>query len=92
MRIFGVILAGGQGRRMGGQDKALVALAGPPLLAHVIARLEPQVERLALSANGDPARFARYGLPILPDALGAGPLAGVLAALRWAAPDAWRTI
>lgn len=86
MRIFGVILAGGQGRRMGGQDKALMALAGQPLLAHVIARLKPQVERLALSANGDPARFARFGLPILPDALGAGPLAGVLAALRWAAP------
>jgi molybdopterin-guanine dinucleotide biosynthesis protein A len=71
---------------MGGVDKALVPLAGAPLLAHVIARLEPQVERLALSANGDAARFARFGLPVLPDADGAGPLAGVLAALRWAAP------
>jgi molybdopterin-guanine dinucleotide biosynthesis protein A len=50
MRIFGVILAGGQGQRMGGVDKALVPLAGAPLLAHVIARLEPQVERLVLSA------------------------------------------
>ena len=86
MRIFGVILAGGQGQRMGGVDKALVPLASAPLLAHVIARLEPQVERLALSANGDAARFARFGLPVLPDAGGAGPLAGVLAALRWAAP------
>jgi molybdopterin-guanine dinucleotide biosynthesis protein A len=86
MRIFGVILAGGQGQRMGGVDKALVPLAGAPLLAHVIARLEPQVERLALSANGDAARFARFGLPVLPDGPGAGPLAGVLAALRWAAP------
>jgi molybdenum cofactor guanylyltransferase len=91
MRIFGVILAGGQGQRMGGsdgrgRDKALLPLAGAPLLAHVIARLEPQVERLALSANGDAARFHRFGLPVLPDHLGAGPLAGVLAALRWAAP------
>jgi molybdopterin-guanine dinucleotide biosynthesis protein A len=86
MRIFGVILAGGQGQRMGGVDKALVPLAGAPLLAHVIARLEPQVERLVLSANGDAALFARFGLPVLPDGPGAGPLAGVLAALRWAAP------
>jgi molybdopterin-guanine dinucleotide biosynthesis protein A len=86
MRIFGVILAGGQGQRMGGVDKAMVPLAGAPLLAHVIARLEPQVERLALSANGDASRFARFGLPVLPDGQGAGPLAGLLAALRWAAP------
>lgn len=86
MRIFGVILGGGRGQRMGGQDKALLPLAGAPLLAHVIARLGPQVERLALSANGDAARFDRFGLPVLPDSLGAGPLAGVLAALHWAAP------
>ena len=91
MRIFGVILAGGQGQRMGGVDKALVPLAGAPLLAHVIARLEPQVERLALSAKGDAARFARFGLPVLPDGPGAGPLAGVLAALRWAAPFLFTT-
>ncbi|MEL6210433.1 MAG: NTP transferase domain-containing protein, partial [Pseudomonadota bacterium] len=57
MRIAGVILAGGLARRMGGGDKALLALAGRPLLAHVIDRLAPQVERLALNANGDPARF-----------------------------------
>lgn len=95
MRIFGVILAGGQGRRMnpvgGGTDKALLPFAGAPLLAQVIARFEPQVERLALSANGDAARFAAFGLPVLPDALepdqmAAGPLEGLLAALRWAAP------
>lgn len=86
MRIFGVILAGGQGRRMGGADKALLPLAGVPLLSHVIDRLEPQVERLALSANGDAGRFARFGLPVLPDEAAAGPLAGLLAALRWAAP------
>lgn len=87
MRIFGVILAGGQGRRMaGGADKALLPLAGAPLLAHVIDRLEPQVERLALSANGEAGRFAGFGLPVLPDAEAAGPLAGLLAALRWAGP------
>jgi molybdopterin-guanine dinucleotide biosynthesis protein A len=86
MRIFGVILAGGQGRRMGGVDKALIPLAGAPLLARVIDRISPQVEELALSANGDPGRFAAFKLPVLPDALGAGPLAGILAALRWAAP------
>lgn len=86
MRIFGVILAGGQGRRMGGADKALLPLAGRPLIAHAIDRLEPQVERLAISANGDPARLSRFGLPVLPDAGGShGPLSGLLAALDWAA-------
>ena len=84
MRIFGIILAGGQGRRMGA-DKALLPLAGRPLLAHVIDRLEPQVERLAISANGDPARFARFGLPVLPDDTPLGPLSGILAGLTWAA-------
>ena len=86
MRIFGVILAGGTGQRMGGADKALLPLAGRPLLAHAIERLEPQVDRLALSANGSPARFAGYGLPVLADAMSQGPLSGVLAALCWAAP------
>lgn len=86
MRIFGVILAGGAGRRMGGADKALLRLAGQSLLGHAIARLEPQVERLAISANGDGARFAGFGLPVLADATPLGPLAGVLAALHWAAP------
>lgn len=87
MRIFGTILAGGQGRRMGGADKALLLLAGRPLIAHAIDRLEPQVERLALSANGDPARLARFGLPVLPDdGHPQGPLSGLLAALDWAAP------
>ena len=87
MRIFGIILAGGLARRMGGADKALMALAGQSLLAHVIARFEPQVEALALSANGDPTRFAHFGLPVLTDdATSFGPLSGILAALRWAAP------
>lgn len=87
MRIFGAILAGGQGRRMGGADKALLPLAGRPLIAYALDRLEPQVERLAISANGDPARLARFGLPVLPDGDGSqGPLSGLLAALDWAAP------
>lgn len=86
MRIVGVILAGGEGRRMGGRDKALLPLAGRPLLAHAVERLGPQVAALALSANGDPARFAATGLPVLPDAeRGQGPLAGLLAGLDWAA-------
>lgn len=85
--IAGVILAGGRARRMGGGDKALLPLGGRPILAHVIDRLAPQVDRLAISANGDPARLAGFGLPVLPDAVPGhpGPLAGVLAGLDWAA-------
>lgn len=89
MRIAGLVLAGGQGRRMGA-EKALVALAGRPLVAHVAARLAPQVAVLALSANGDAARFAALGLPVLPDLpgeAGEGPLAGLRAGLAWAATE-----
>lgn len=85
MRIFGVILAGGQGRRMGGADKALLSLGGVALVQRARERLEPQVEALAISANGDPGRLAFTGLPILSDADPRGPLSGVLAALDWAA-------
>ncbi|MFP4405914.1 molybdenum cofactor guanylyltransferase MobA [Rhodosalinus sp.] len=83
----GVILAGGRATRMGGADKPLLDLAGRPLIAHVIARLGPQCAGLAISANGDPARFAPFGLPVLPDETPGhpGPLAGVLAGLDWAA-------
>jgi len=85
--IPGLVLAGGRGRRMGCVDKPLVPLGGRPLLAHVVARLAPQVGALAIGANGDPARFAAFGLPVLADgeAAGAGPLAGLLAGLDWAA-------
>ena len=85
LRIFGVILAGGAGRRMGGRDKALLMLGGQTLLGHAQSRLAPQVERIALSANGDPARFAPDSV-VLPDDGSHGPLSGILAALDWAAP------
>jgi molybdopterin-guanine dinucleotide biosynthesis protein A len=88
--VTGVVLAGGQSRRMGGGDKGLLELAGRPMLAHVIARLGPQVGRIVISANGDPQRFARFGLPVVADTVPgfAGPLAGVLAGMRWSAANA----
>jgi molybdopterin-guanine dinucleotide biosynthesis protein A len=85
LRIFGVILAGGQGRRMGGADKSFVTLAGRPLICHVLDRLRPQVDSVILSANGDPARFAELGCVVVPDEASQGPLSGILAALRHAA-------
>ncbi len=84
MVIFGAILAGGEARRMGGADKALLRLSGRSLLSHAIERLSPQVASIALSANGNPARFAEFELPVLPDDAPLGPLSGVLAALDWA--------
>ena len=83
----GIILAGGKATRMGGGDKGLRVVAGKGLLDRVIERLGPQCEALAINANGDPARFAGFGLPVLPDSLPdhPGPLAGVLAGLDWAA-------
>lgn len=81
--IAGVLLAGGQARRMGGGDKCLRTLGGETLLARAIRRLGGQVGRLVLNANGDPARFAGFGLPVVADPVEgfAGPLAGVLAGL-----------
>lgn len=83
----GIILAGGRATRMGGGDKCLKALGGRRIIDHVIERLAPQCAPLALNANGDPARFAGLGLPVLPDSLAGhpGPLAGVLAGMDWAA-------
>jgi len=85
--IAGVLLAGGQSRRMGGGDKCLLLLGSKPILAHVIERARPQVSALALNANGDAARFSAFGLPVVPDGIAGfpGPLAGVLAGLDWAA-------
>ncbi len=88
--VAGVIMAGGLSRRMGGGDKCLRPLAGRPILAHIIARAHPQVGELVLNANGDPARFADFGLPVAADLVAgfAGPLAGVLTGLDWAARHA----
>ncbi|HLT78629.1 MAG TPA: molybdenum cofactor guanylyltransferase MobA [Ferrovibrio sp.] len=84
--ILGVILAGGLARRMGGGDKGLKTLAGRPILARIVDRLRPQVDGVIINANGDPARFDDFGLPVAGDAVEgfAGPLAGVLAGLAWA--------
>ena len=89
-QTFGVILAGGLARRMGGGDKPLRLLDGRPMLDHVMARLAPQCATLAINANGDATRFAAYALPILPDTLpgNPGPLAGILAAME-ASPLPW---
>jgi molybdenum cofactor guanylyltransferase len=83
----GVLLAGGLARRMGGGDKPMRQIAGRTILDRVIARLEPQCEELILNANGDPARFATFGLPVISDTVEnfPGPLAGILAALDWVA-------
>lgn len=82
---------------MGGADKALRALCGVPMLARVIDRLRPQVSEIVLNANGDPGRFARFGLPVVEDAIPghSGPLAGILTGLRWTQtnrPDARRIV
>jgi molybdopterin-guanine dinucleotide biosynthesis protein A len=85
--IAALILAGGQGTRLGGADKAFLTLAGQPLLTHLLSRLTPQMQTIAISANGDLTRFAPYALPLLPDAPGhaqKGPLAGLAAGLAWA--------
>jgi molybdopterin-guanine dinucleotide biosynthesis protein A len=88
--VLGVLLAGGLSRRMGGGDKGLLRLGGRPILAHVIERMRPQVAQLVVNANGDPARFRGYDLPVAADIVEgfAGPLAGVLTGLDWAAANA----
>src|SRR5262245_32929553 len=87
--IPGVLLAGGLARRMGGGDKPMRLIGGRTILDRVIARLAPQCDGLILNANGDPARFAAFGLPVVPDSVAdfPGPLAGILAALDWAAAN-----
>ncbi len=86
-QVPAVILAGGLSRRMGGGDKGLLPFGGGTVLSAVLARLAHQATPLALNANGDPSRFAALGLPILPDPVEGrpGPLAGLLAAMDWAA-------
>lgn len=84
LSITGLILAGGLGTRMGGQDKGLVDLAGRPMVEHVLARLAPQVGRVMINANRNADVYARFGLPVLADRLPGfvGPLAGLDAALH----------
>ncbi|HVB69300.1 MAG TPA: molybdenum cofactor guanylyltransferase MobA [Acetobacteraceae bacterium] len=87
MTTAALVLAGGTATRLGGGDKPLLEVGGTPMLARIIDRLRPDASAIAISANGDPARFAAFGLAVLPDGAfaGQGPLAGVLAGLDWAA-------
>ncbi len=83
--VVGVLLAGGKSSRMGGGDKCLRGLGGKPILTRIIERLRPLVSDIVINANGDPSRFAAFGLPVVPDSVAGyqGPLAGVHAALEW---------
>ncbi len=85
-QCIGILLAGGLARRMGGGDKPLLEIGGRPIVAHAIDRLGPQCAGLVVNANGDPARFAAFGLPVVADSVEgfAGPLAGVLAGMDYA--------
>lgn len=89
LQTLGVILAGGLARRMGGGDKPMREIGGRSILDHVIERFSPQCDHLILNANGDPARFASFGFPVVADTIAdyPGPLAGVLAALDWVAAN-----
>jgi molybdenum cofactor guanylyltransferase len=89
-RTVGLVLAGGLARRMGGGDKALIRIGGEAILDRVLAVLRGNCNPIILNANGDPARFARYGLPVIADSVPdfAGPLAGILAGLDWVAAHA----
>jgi molybdopterin-guanine dinucleotide biosynthesis protein A len=92
--VAGLVLAGGRSRRMGGGDKVLLEVAGQSLLARVVERARPQTVALLLNANGDPGRFAAFGMPVVADVVAdvaedgtagpAGPLAGILTGLEWA--------
>ena len=87
---FGLVLAGGLARRMGGGDKALIRIGDKTILQRVLERLQPACSGVVLNANGDPARFAAFGLPVVADDVAgfAGPLAGILAGLDWMAAHA----
>ncbi len=92
--VTGIVLAGGQGRRMGGVDKGLVDLDGRPMVAHVLERFAPQVAAVLVNANQNPERYAAFGYPVVPDTLGgfAGPLAGLHAGLTRAGTDFAATV
>jgi molybdopterin-guanine dinucleotide biosynthesis protein A len=78
MGVSGIVLAGGQGSRMGGVDKGLQPFRGKPMVAHVIERLAPQVDELLINANRNPGDYARFGHRVIADEIPgfAGPLAG----------------
>jgi molybdopterin-guanine dinucleotide biosynthesis protein A len=82
---YGLVLAGGLARRMGGGDKAMIRIGRDTILERALARLSPQCAGMVINANGDPTRFARFGLPVVADDVAgfAGPLAGILAGLDW---------
>ena len=86
MNILGVILAGGQSKRMGGGHKGLIELQKKPLCLHVIDRLRPQVGSVILNVNTHEEFFTKFGLPLVKDSLNnfVGPLGGVLAGMDWA--------
>ena len=86
---LGLVLAGGLARRMGGGDKARIRIGGTTILQRVLDRLAPQCRGIVINANGDPARFADTELPVVADSVPdfAGPLAGILAGLDWAAAN-----
>jgi molybdopterin-guanine dinucleotide biosynthesis protein A len=87
---YGLVLAGGLARRMGGGDKGLIRIGDATILERALARVGPQCAGLIINANGDPARFAHFGLPVVADDVEgfAGPLAGILAGLDWLAANA----
>ena len=86
-RTIGLVLAGGQARRMGGGDKAFIEIGAKKILDRVLARLKPSCVSVVLNANGDPQRFVPWGLPVIADSVKdfAGPLAGILAGMDWTA-------
>jgi molybdopterin-guanine dinucleotide biosynthesis protein A len=90
VNVLGLVLAGGLARRMGGGDKPMTTIGGETILARALARLAPQCKLMVINANGDPSRFAFTHLPVVPDDVPgfAGPLAGILAGLDWAAKHA----
>ncbi|MFK8034370.1 MAG: molybdenum cofactor guanylyltransferase, partial [Hyphomicrobiales bacterium] len=89
LKTLGVVLAGGQSRRMGDTDKTLMSFAGTPLAKHVLDRIEPQVDAVIINTNADAALFETFDVPVLPDTVQgfAGPLAGVLTALQYASEN-----
>ena len=92
--VLGLILAGGQSRRMGGRSKALLPLAGTPMLQHVINRLRPQTHDLLLNVNDSMETYAPFGLPMVADSVGGfcGPLAGILGGVEWAERNGYRFV